>query len=341
MTDTAVMEAVAPIDGSSGAFFAQIAPQLRSQGIEALLPKGVTFDMFARAAATAMAQNPELAGAEPKSVIQSLIRCATHGLVPDNREAALVTFREKSGVTKAQYIPMVDGVLKRARQSGQIAVIAAKAVFTGDTFDYWMDEQGEHINYRPTFTGRGDFLLAFAFAKLHSGELIVEVMAKEEIDRVRAASKTGNSDYGPWVKWYDRMAVKSVLHRLARRLPSASELVSMLESGDEYDFSRPQNQHKPDSTQSRALDAIRGKTNRPVTIDQSVVEQVDEQPDDLEAVEFEKHASAIENADSIQAWQAAYGDAWNWATSTGNENIKKSIKQLAGEAKQKFATAKQ
>lgn len=148
MNDVSNVETLVPLEGSSGHFFAMIAPQLRSQGIEALLPSGVSFEAFVRAAATAMAQNPELANADQKSVIQSLIRCATHGLVPDNREAALVTFKEKQGtnfVLKAQYIPMVDGVLKRARMSGQIAVIAAKAVFDGDAFDYWMDEQGEHI----------------------------------------------------------------------------------------------------------------------------------------------------------------------------------------------------
>lgn len=333
MTDNAVM-ADAPLDGSSGAFFSQIAPQLRSQGIEALLPSGVTFEAFTRAAATAMAQNQELAGAEPKSVIQSLIRCATHGLVPDNREAALVTFREKGGAIKAQYIPMVDGVLKRARQSGQIAVIAAKAVFTGDTFDYWMDEQGEHINYRPTFTGRGEFQLAFAFAKLHSGELIVEVMPKEDIERVRAASKTGNSEYGPWAKWYDRMAVKSVLHRLARRLPSASELVSMLESGDEFDFGRQQQQTKPVPSATRALDAMRSQQHPPVTITQEPVAQ-QETGDNANA--YADHAAAIEAASNTQEWTTAYTNAYQWATTTGDDNITKGIKQLAGERKRQLS----
>ena len=332
MTDNAVM-ADAPLDGSSGAFFSQIAPQLRSQGIEALLPSGVTFEAFTRAAATAMAQNPELAGAEPKSVIQSLIRCATHGLVPDNREAALVTFREKGGAIKAQYIPMVDGVLKRARQSGQIAVIAAKAVFIGDTFDYWMDEQGEHINYRPTFTGRGEFQLAFSFAKLHSGELIVEVMPKEDIERVRAASKTGNSEYGPWAKWYDRMAVKSVLHRLARRLPSASELVSMLESGDEFDFGRQQQQAKPVPSATRALDAMRSQQHPPVTITHEPAAQ--QEPADHSSA-YADHSAAIESASTVQEWQDAYTAAWQWAESTGSDSIKKDIKQLAGEAKKKL-----
>ena len=336
MTDNAVM-ADSPLDGSSGAFFAQIAPQLRSQGIEALLPSGVTFEAFTRAAATAMAQNPELASAEPKSVIQSLIRAATHGLVPDNREAALVTFREKGGAVKAQYIPMVDGVLKRARQSGQIAVIAAKAVFNGDAFDYWMDEQGEHINYRPTFTGRGEFQLAFAFAKLHSGELIVEVMPKEDIERVRAASKTGNSEYGPWAKWYDRMAVKSVLHRLARRLPSASELVSMLESGDEFDFGRQPQQAKTVQSATRALDAMRNQQHPPITINQDAESDL---PDHASA--YADHAAAIEAASTVLEWQNAYTVAYNWATSTGDENIKAGIKQLAGESKRKLiATAAQ
>ena len=109
----------------------------------------------------------------------------------------------------------------------------------------------------------------------------------------------------------------------------------------------PAQEQKPVNKTAAVLDRVRkGKTGNqpeehPVTIDQPTTEQPDGQTDDLVAAEFDKHASAIENADSIQAWQTAYGDAWNWATSTGNENIKKSIKQLAGEAKQKFTTAKQ
>ncbi|HHP5355891.1 TPA: recombinase RecT [Aeromonas veronii] len=330
-----------PLEGSSGHFFSMMAPQLKSQGIEALLPSNVSFDAFVRAAATAMAQNPELANADQKSVIQSLIRCATHGLVPDSREAALVTFKEKQGnnyVMKAQYIPMVDGVLKRARMSGQVAVIAAKAVFDGDTFDYWMDEQGEHINYRPTFKGRGEFSLAFAFAKLHTGELIVEVMPKDDIERVRSASKTGNSEYSPWAKWYDRMAVKSVLHRLARRLPSASELVTLLESGDEFDYGRQQEKTVTQATGNRTLDAMRKPQQRPVTL------EAEPQPDPhIETVDpvdhasaYADHCAAIEGASSGEEWQRAYTAAWEWANGTGDPQIVKGIKQIAGERKRQL-----
>ena len=76
--------------------------------------------------------------------------------------------------------------------------------------------------------------LAFAFAKLNNGELIVEVMSKADVDKVRKASKTGT--YGPWADWYERMACKAVMHRLARRLPNASEIVEMCEQGMNMDF---------------------------------------------------------------------------------------------------------
>ena len=216
---------------------------LTAAGVKSLLPEHIKMSSFVRCAATAIASNDDLACADRDSVIMSLTKCATDGLIPDNKQAALVTFntnigtkQEPNWIKKAQYMPMIDGVLKRARMSGQIATMSAKAVFENDEFDYWMDENGEHINYRPTFGQRGKFLLAFAFAKLNAGDLIVEVMNKEDIDKVRGSSKTGS--YGPWKDWFDRMACKAVFHRLARRLPNASELVEMCEAGMNMDFDK-------------------------------------------------------------------------------------------------------
>ena len=214
---------------------------LIAAGVESVLPDSVKMNTFVRCAAVAMAGGKDLVNADKDSVIMSLTQCAKDGLVPDNKEAAIVTFNTKvkvqgqpdKWITKAQYMPMIDGVMKRARMSGQIAVLSSKAVFNDDSFDYWMDENGEHINYRPQFQG-GEMRLAFAFAKLTNGELIVEVMSKADVDKVRAASKTGQ--YGPWKEWYERMACKAVMHRLARRLPNASEIVEMCEQGMNMKF---------------------------------------------------------------------------------------------------------
>jgi len=216
---------------------------LIAAGVESVLPEHIKMTSFVRCAAIAMTQSKDLAEADKDSVIMALTKCATDGLIPDNKEAALVTFNTNIGdknhkqwVKKAQYLPMIDGVLKRARMSGQIAAMSAKAVFTGDEFDYWIDEDGEHLNYRPTYEARGDFKLAFAFAKLKSGDLIVEVMTLDDVNKVKDASKTGK--FGPWVDWFDRMACKAVFHRLARRLPNASEIVEMCEAGMNMNFDK-------------------------------------------------------------------------------------------------------
>jgi recombination protein RecT len=199
-----------------------------------VLPPQVTIDKFIRVSTTAIRQNPDLSLCNEKSVFQALLLCARDGLLPDGRESAIVIYNSKSG-KNAQYQVMIDGVLKKVRQSGLITNVAGKAVFENDTFDYFMDENGEHITYKPTFENPGKFRLAFAFAKYKTGELVVEVMSKTEIDKVRASSKTGNGAMSPWTTWYDRMAVKSVLHRLARRLPNSSEVAEMLERDIQFE----------------------------------------------------------------------------------------------------------
>nr|CAI59393.2 RecT protein [Sodalis glossinidius] len=165
----------------------------------------------------------------------ALKKCATDGLMPDGREAALVIRQTKNSSTgqyedRVVYMPMVDGVLKRARQSGQVANIVSKAVYTADQFDYWVDERDEHLKHRPAFEDRGELRLVYAFAKLTSGELVVEVMGRAEVDKVRATVTSAGKSGSPWAKWYDRMALKTVLHRLARRLPCASEMYALFDA---------------------------------------------------------------------------------------------------------------
>lgn len=225
----------------------QLAPiemfrrDLQKEGsrLKASLPAHLPLERFQRAVMIAVENNMDLLACEPQSLMTSLSRCAQDGLVPDNREAAMVIFNTKSGnnwVKKAQYMPMVDGVLKRARQSGEISTITARAVYENDQFDYWIDEDGEHVQFRPNLHGdRGGFKLVFAMAKTKSGELIVEPMSKDEVEKVRMSSK--NPDKGPWKDWYERMACKSVLHRLSRRLPNSSEIMEMLKHDHEgYNF---------------------------------------------------------------------------------------------------------
>lgn len=212
-------------------------------GVQQILPSHVSYDRFVQSAAVALANNADLCAADPQSIINSLTQCAKDGLVADNREAALVVFNTKNGnewIKKAQYMPMVDGVMKRARQSGEITVIASRAIYQNDKFRAWMDGDGEHIEYEPTLFERGDMIGVFAYAKMKSGEIQFEVMNMSDIDKVRLASK--NSDRGPWKDWFEGMAKKAVMHRLCRRLPNSAELMEMLERGQMMNWQVESNQ---------------------------------------------------------------------------------------------------
>lgn len=205
---------------------------IMQQGIASLLPAQVTPEQFTRTAATALIENAELQKADKQSLVLALTRCAKDGLMPDGREAALVVRSTKVNnqfVKKAVYMPMVDGVIKRARQSGQVANMIAKVVYAQDEFEYVIDENGEHLTHRPSFVDGDEVVKVYAFAKLNSGELVVEVMSRADVEKIRDTVQSAKYDSSPWVKWFDRMALKTVIHRLARRLPCASELFSMFE----------------------------------------------------------------------------------------------------------------
>lgn len=187
----------------------------------AALPEHVRVERFKRIALTAILGNPDLMGADRRTLFESCVKCAQDGLLPDGREAALVIYKGR-----VQYLPMVAGILKKVRNSGELATITSQVVYKGDTFRYWVDEDGEHVEYSPEMFGdRGDIVGAFALAKLKDGAVYVEPMTKIDIEKARAASSSKN---GPWSQWWSEMARKTVIKRLAKRLPQSTDLDRML-----------------------------------------------------------------------------------------------------------------
>jgi recombination protein RecT len=93
----------------------------------------------------------------------------------------------------------------------------AASVYENDQFEVWNDDTGQHIKHWPTpFKPRGEFVGAYAVARTAT-TTYVETLNLEEIERIKASSKSGEK--GPWSVWYDRMAQKSALHRVKKRVP--------------------------------------------------------------------------------------------------------------------------
>lgn len=232
--------ALTPLDEVKHAL---LSPEMGRQ-FQAALPAHIPLDKFQRVAATAVANNAELVQAERTSLYSACMKAAQDGLLPDGREAALVIFNTKDGdrwIKKAQYMPMVAGVLKKIRNSGELKDLSAHVVYSNDRFDYYIDDAGEHLVHRPLLDGdRGPFRLAYAVATTKEGGRYIEVMTKDQVDDVASVSKSKDSKgnpTGPWRDWYPEMARKTVIRRLSKRLPMSTDLDDLLHRDDDlYDL---------------------------------------------------------------------------------------------------------
>lgn len=178
------------------------------------LPSTIKPEKFRNVVITAANMTPDLLNADRRSLIGACVKCAADGLVPDGREAALVLFGGK-----VQYMPMLGGILKRARNSGEIAALTVQVVHANDTFVWRPSDPDAPVTHEvPGLTeDRGDPIGAYAIARLKDGSVMAEVMSKAEIEKVRQVSRAKGS--GPWTQWWDQMARKTVLRRLSKYLP--------------------------------------------------------------------------------------------------------------------------
>lgn len=235
--------------------------QMRPE-IARVLPEHVTPERFERITLTAIQRQPDLLQTDRRSLFGSVMQCAEDGLQPDGREAALVKMGKN-----AAYMPMVAGLLKLARQSGEIASITANVVYDGDEFSYWVDEQGEHLVHKPDLSGeQGKPIVVYAMARTDGGESIVEVMRITEVEKVRKASRASNA--GPWKDWWSEMARKTAIRRLFKRLPRSTDRLHQAVHRDDQLYPYGDRDVTPDTGAAPKADqsvaALRGEPEQAV-----------------------------------------------------------------------------
>ena len=192
---------------------------------QAALPAHIPVERFRRVAQTAVAKAPDLLKSDSKALIGACMMAAQDGLLPDGREGAIVLFRGK-----AQWMPMVYGIIKKMRNSGEIVSLTAHPVYQGDVFKYVLGDE-ESITHVPSMADdRGPVVAAYAIAKLTGGGVERRVMLKSDIEKRRKASAAGGA--GPWASWYEEMAVKTTIRSLAKRLPMSTEVEQVLARDD-------------------------------------------------------------------------------------------------------------
>jgi recombination protein RecT len=193
------------------------------------LPAHMPPERFIRVVLTAVQQNPDLLACTRQSLWNASMRAAQDGLLPDGRDGAIVPYKDV-----ATWMPMIGGLLKRFRNSGQFKSIATNVVRQGEEFTYWIDEHGEHMRHVPG-DGQGELVKVYAMAETKDGGVMIRVMPIVDVEKRRKASKVPQ---GPmWRDWYEEAAMKTVLRNLAKHLPMSSDLDDLVRRDDDlYDF---------------------------------------------------------------------------------------------------------
>jgi recombination protein RecT len=182
--------------------------EARARDIQMALPAHISQDKFQRTILTAVAQNPDLLKADRDSLVLACYKAAQDGLLPDGREAALVTFntRFKDATTasgrarSSSSTPRWStGLRKKVLQSGEIVDLFASVVFKQEIeAGRFIYEEGTERMLRhkpilePDFSPTDDDIaIAYSVATFKDGSKSFEVMFRRDINKVRQCSQTG------------------------------------------------------------------------------------------------------------------------------------------------------
>jgi recombination protein RecT len=209
---------------------------------KAVLPAHIPVERFARVVMTAIQNNPQLLQAPRKELFNACMKAAQDGLLPDGREGALV-LRKKGNSFSITWQPMIAGVRKKARNSGEISTWDAHVVFENDHFQFQLGDAPQINHSYDLKEDRGEPVGAYSVCVLKDGTKSYEVMSASEINAIRDRSdgwkafKSGYIKSTPWSTDWAEMARKTVAKRHSKVLPMSTDLDDLIRRDDElYDM---------------------------------------------------------------------------------------------------------
>ena len=196
-----------------------VSEGMKSQ-IKMALPAHVPADRFIRTAMTVITQNPKLADCNRESLFAAILSAASLGLMTESflGEAYMVPYK---GFVQLQV--GYKGLIKLARQSGEISSLSADVVHESDEF---LVRGGSDpvLDHTPAYSAenRGDPVLVYAIVFFKDGGKQWEVISVREIEEIRNSSPSGNSP--AWRGHWGEMAKKVAIKRLLKRCGLSAEV---------------------------------------------------------------------------------------------------------------------
>lgn len=248
-----------------------------------VMPDAKALERFKRTAWSTISRNPDLLNSDRRSLFSSIMDAAQLGLVVDGflGEGYLVTFKGK-----VQFLPGYRGLLKLARQSGEISSIDVDTIHENDKVTLRSGDVSQ-FSIETNWQDRGEIIGAYAICHFKDGGIQRAIMSLAEIEKIRKAAFSGNSP--AWRNSYGEMAKKTCFRRLAKMLPLSTEAQKALGLEDAVDEGKtarvdgdaivtedsPQDTPPPRQRRSR-LDALAEAA--PVDVESEPVEQDDVPP---------------------------------------------------------------
>lgn len=188
--------------------------QDRRDTLQAMLGNEQAVDRFIAVALHSVSGNSDLLQrCTPASIIEAVREAASLDLEPTGilGEAWIIRHGNRA-VLRVGY----RGYLKLIRRSQAIKALDCQVVYEHDPFAIRFGTD-PGIHHEPSLGERGGYKGAYAWARMNTGELIIEWMTTADIEQARAVSQAKAG--GPWRDWWGEMARKTVIRRLAKRLP--------------------------------------------------------------------------------------------------------------------------
>lgn len=237
----------------------------RIASLQAALPPHITPNAFMSVALTALQKKPYLLKCTQQSLWNACIQAAQDGLLPDGREGAIAPYGENANGQKkadiATWMPMIEGLRKKARNSGEIKNWEVHVVRARDHFRFALGDEA-FIEHEPYFGGEepGNVIGAYSIATLADGSKSRDVMTVRDIEKIRAKSKAKN---GPWSDptFFPEMCKKTVARRHYKQLPHSAALDRMIERDDrEFDLDH-RSDEAIDERRTRRLGSVTASFN--------------------------------------------------------------------------------
>lgn len=217
----------------------------RRSDISALLPEHMTFERLEYLMLLAVDEDYKLLNCAAsnkglESFVKAACAAAVMGLEPGRLKGeAFIGARQSQGEWVAEFGTTYQGDLRLLYRSNSIKSIRAEVVYEKDVFE--IDLASNRPPTHKPFMGRerGDAVGAYAVVHLANGEWLTEWMPQSDLDKAMSHTRMVRDGriYGPWDEWAGEMSKKSVIRRMAKRLPLDPAVQVLMAQDQTSDYS--------------------------------------------------------------------------------------------------------